>query len=62
MRNKEYWLARDQNGKLFMYAQEPKRLRTCFCPRYIYTEFWGMPDDMMKELTFENSPVKLGVL
>lgn len=50
------WVARDENGSLWLYNSEPKK------EGYIYTNNGGVGDslflnqDILPEVTFENSP------
>lgn len=51
------WLARDDDGALFLYGHKPQRV--------LYHGFWNgepymmLPDDYYPEVTYENSPVRV---
>ena len=57
---KEYWIARDENGELFLYEEQPvKDERT---GRFkVYGKFFPISFELFPEVTYENSPRKMEI-
>lgn len=49
------WIARDNDGHLFLYETKPERCSENFAPINGYG-YWSIDDDLFPEVTFENSP------
>ena len=60
MRSQFKWIARDANGKLYVYEGKPKRDGLEFVCSKPKTEFAGMEifEHIFKGVTFENSPIR----
>ena len=66
----ELWIARDESGRLYVYRGKPEMGKRCFFPQYkvvcidkrLYDDFMRLPDDYYPEVTWENSPKKLGII
>lgn len=55
------WIARDRDGELFMFNQEPRRNEHFFVAQKYKeeaTQWWSLPSDQLPEVTWENSPKK----
>lgn len=56
----KFWVARDEDGDLFLYNQKPSILKTgvdpCDCFQAPNKEFLVISNDLFPEVTFENSP------
>lgn len=56
------WIARDENGDLFMYDKKPERCEKFFAPATRTTitplSWWALPKSSFIEVTWENSPIK----
>lgn len=54
------WIARDEDGDLFLYNQKPSILKTGVDPWDCFQapnkEFLSIPNELFPEITFENSP------
>ena len=53
------WIARDQNGDLFLYPIKPDRYVT---ENYVFfndDDWWNIDSDLFPEVTFENSPMEV---
>lgn len=59
---KEYWVARDRNGKLYLIKQEyaPKRIGDIFSIDNA-DDFYRVDEDLFPEVTWENSPKKIKI-
>lgn len=55
------WIARDNDGTLFVYNSKPQRLRVNFNLDYHYEdrECMMLNQDEFPEITWENSPVEI---
>ena len=56
---KEYWIARDFNGDLYLYDKKPikpKVYSRCFHPVDGSNEYYKIDERLFPEITFENSP------
>lgn len=58
MNNREFWVARDGDGDLYLYDLHPQldKKSESF---YSRGSFWALPQEMFPSLTFENSPQKV---
>lgn len=55
------WLARDKDGKLYLYTHKPKKEEEC-CYGWFVNTFGGlisMRPSLFPEVTWENSPVEV---
>ena len=55
----QLWIARDQNGDLFLYPIKPDRYVT---ENYVFfngDDWWNIDSDLFPEVTFENSPMEV---
>ena len=50
------WIARDQNGDLFLYPIKPDRYVTDYYVFFNGDDWWNIDSDLFPEVTFENSP------
>ena len=50
------WIARDQNGDLFLYPIKPDRYVTEYYVFFNGDDWWNIDSDLFPEVTFENSP------
>ena len=57
------WIARDEDGDLFLYNQKPYILKTRVDPWDCFQapnkEFLAIPNELFPEVTFENSPQEI---
>lgn len=53
---KQVWLARDMDGRLYTYQNEPARAGRMFIPSDIDEDYYELPSGLMPELTPETSP------
>ena len=53
------WIARDNDGRLFLYPTEPKRFGYNFVCRYVKGDYMQINCDSFHEVTFENSPMEV---
>ena len=49
------WIARDENGKIYLFPMKPKKYQTAF----IADDWWHIDQDAFPEVTFENSPMEV---
>ena len=56
----EVWIARDADGGLFMYDKEPKKMSSFFMKNDSgeTAGIWPVPEKLLPEVTWENSPKK----
>ena len=47
------WIARDEDGDLYLYEREPNREFDYFYSSYVYIR---IDENLFPEVTFENSP------
>lgn len=59
---KEYWVARDRNGKLYLIKQEsaPERIGDIFSIDKADIHY-QVDEDLFPEVTWENSPKKIRI-
>ena len=50
-----FWIARDQDGALYLYDDIPQKLNTCFIQQD-YKDVMRLSNDLFQEVTFDNSP------
>lgn len=55
------WIARDDNGQLWVYIEKPYNDGGIFMPKEL-GDCWKLPTEMYPEVTYENSPVELVTL
>lgn len=59
------WIARDEDGDLFLYNQKPSILKTGVDPWDCFQapnkEFLSIPNELFPEVTFENSPQEIEI-
>ena len=59
----DFWVARDEDGDLFLYNQKPSILKTEVDPWDCFQapnkEFLVISNELFPEVTFENSPQKV---
>ena len=59
----DFWIARDEDGDLFLYNQKPSILKTGIDPWDCFQtpnkEFLVISNELFPEVTFENSPQKV---
>ena len=53
------WIARDQNGDLFLYPIKPDRYVTECYVFFNGDDWWNIDSDLFPEVTFENSPMEV---
>lgn len=53
------YIARDNDGRLFLYPTKPKRCVYNFVCRYVNEDYMQMNCDSFPEVTFENSPMEV---
>ena len=53
------WIARDQNGDLFLYPNKPDRYVTEYYVFFNGDDWWNIDSDLFPEVTFENSPMEV---
>ena len=53
------WIARDQNGDLFLYPIKPDRYVTEYYVFFNGDDWWNIDSDLFPEVTFENSPMEV---
>ena len=53
------WIARDQNGDLFLYPIKPDRYATEHYVFFNGDDWWHIDSDLFPEVTFENSPMEV---
>ena len=51
-----YWVARDRDGGLNLFEDEPIRLSEFFVARWSFDEVWRLPQEQYWAVTWENSP------
>ena len=51
----KFWIARDEEGALYLYDDVPEKLIKCFIQQG-YKEVKKLSNDLFPEVTFENSP------
>jgi hypothetical protein len=63
---KVIWIARDKDRRLYVYASKPLRKDTIFSSDPTSDVYFDdnvsekhIPDDFYRDLTWENSPIKL---
>jgi hypothetical protein len=49
------WIARDQNGEIYLYPTKPDKY-DCIFDAY---DWWQIKKDLFPEVTFENSPMEV---
>lgn len=54
----KFWVARDEEGALYLYDDVPEKLTKCFIQQG-YKEVMKLSDDLFPEITFENSPQEI---
>lgn len=52
------WIARDENGCLYLYNNQPKLENSYFFPQRGYDSFL-LDSELFPDVTFENSPQKV---
>lgn len=55
---KEYYIARDLDGSLYLYDEEPEKRKHHFYPKN-ENETYTIDDDLFPTVTFYNSPQKV---
>lgn len=59
------WIARDEDGDLFLYNQKPSILKNGVDPWDCFQapnkEFLAIPNELFPEVTFENSPQEIEI-
>jgi hypothetical protein len=57
MENYKFWVARDRNGQLCLYEDEPERSndKGVFCSFF----FYYIPSHIFPDLTWEDEPIKV---
>ena len=62
----QYWIARDKDGNLFLYENQPQipYEEATYFNTENFEKCFELPSDAFPELTFENSPkrIKLSLL
>lgn len=53
------YIARDQNGDLFLYPIKPDRYVTEYYVFFTGDDWWNIDSDLFPEVTFENSPMEV---
>ena len=53
------WIARDQNGDLFLYPIKPDRYVTENYAFFNGDDWYNIDSDLFPEVTFENSPMEV---
>ena len=51
------WIARDQNGEIYLYPTKPDKY-DCIFDAY---DWWQIKQDLFPEVTFKNSPVEVEI-
>ena len=49
------YIARDEDGSLYLYDNLPEKLNTCFIQQG-YKDVMRLSDNLFQEVTFDNSP------
>lgn len=57
----ELWIARDNDGELFLYQNKPTKGDYRFVCGYAYDDYIELDRDKFPEVTFENSPQKVKI-
>lgn len=59
----ELWIARDMEGALYLYKEEPIRYRTHFLSKdsNVRYDYIALDDSLFPEVTWENSPRKVKI-
>lgn len=59
----DWWIARDKDGSLFMYCNEPDRdhENESFDTSYLIGDYTTLDDNFFPEVTWENSPKRIKV-
>ena len=61
----DFWIARDEDGDLFLYNQKPSILKTGVDPWDCFQtpnkEFLVISNELFPEVTFENSPQRVEI-
>ena len=58
MKVKQYWVARDRNGRLYLYDNCPTLVGCDYFLSYLGS-LWDLPTELFPSLTFENSPKRV---
>jgi hypothetical protein len=56
-----FWVARNEDGRLFMYNAKPIRIDNEFSPEYPGVAVWGLSKFDFPSVTWENSPKQVKV-
>ena len=54
------WIARDENGCLYLYNKPPRLERCYFLPQKGY-DFLQLDSELFPDVTFENSPQEVEI-
>ena len=61
--NKSYWLARDEDGVLYLYSEKPLRCGGVFAPLKVDDCSYNtvLPRHFFPEVTYKNSPIEIKI-
>lgn len=51
------WIARDKDGRVYLFSSKPERIRTHFGD--FYSDKWEIDERLFPEVTWENSPIEV---